>query len=271
MTRVAAIQMISGADVQRNLEDAGRLLTGAAGRGARVAVLPENFAFMGREERDKLTLAENEGDGPIQSFLADTARSTGLWIVAGTVPLQCDESSRVASACLVFDDRGCLAARYDKIHLFDVTLPGGQEQYEESATVRPGDTPVCVDTPAGRLGLSVCYDLRFPELYRQLTDRGAEWFCVPSAFTSATGEAHWEVLLRARAIENLCYVVAPAQSGIHENGRETYGDSMIVGPWGRILDRLSRGSGTVISDLDLVAQRKLRQNFPTLDHRRLSN
>ncbi len=271
MTRVAAIQMVSAADLRRNLKDTAELLTEAASKGAQVATLPENFSFMGREEHDKLALAEEEGDGPIQSFLAATARSTGLWIVAGTVPLRCEESSRVASACLVFDDHGNLAARYDKIHLFDVTLPGGREQYEESATVRPGDTPVCVDTPAGRLGLSVCYDLRFPELYRQLTECGAEWFCIPSAFTATTGRAHWEVLLRARAIENLCYVVAPAQSGIHENGRETYGDSMIVAPWGRILDRLARGSGNVIADLDLVAQRKLRQNFPTLDHRRLSN
>jgi nitrilase len=170
----------------------------------------------------------------------------------------------------VFDANGQRVARYDKIHLFDVAIPGRDERYLESASVLPGRTPVCVDTPAGRLGLAVCYDLRFPELFRRLLDLGAEWFCLPSAFTAPTGRAHWETLLRARAIENLCHVVAPAQSGFHDNGRETHGDSMIVDCWGRVLARLPRGTGVVLADIDLVRQREVRQNFPSVAHRRLT-
>jgi len=270
MTRVAAIQMVSCADVATNLEVAGRLLRDARDRGASLAALPENFAFMGFEEADKRAVAEDEGGaGPIQSALASFARRLGLWIVAGTVPLRVPGEERVAAACLVFDADGRRVARYDKIHLFDVAVPGGEERYRESATVRPGETPVCIDTPAGRLGLAVCYDLRFPELFRRLLDLGAECFCIPSAFTAPTGRAHWETLLRARAIENFCHVVAPAQSGFHENGRETHGDTMIVDHWGRVLARLPRGSGAVVADVNLVHQREVRQNFPTLDHRRL--
>jgi nitrilase len=225
---------------------------------------------MGLREADKLAIAEDEGVGPIQEMLAGTARELGLWLVAGTVPLRLPgDAARTAAACLVFDADGRRVARYDKIHLFDVAIPGRDERYEESASVRPGTTPVCVDTPAGRLGLAVCYDLRFPELFRRLLDLGAEWFCLPSAFTAPTGRAHWEALLRARAIENLCHVVAPAQSGFHENGRETHGDSMILDCWGRVLARLPRGTGVVVGDIDLVRQREVRQNFPSVDHRRL--
>jgi nitrilase len=177
--------------------------------------------------------------------------------------------TRTAAACLVFDADGHRVARYDKIHLFDVAIPGKDERYQESASVRPGQSPVCVDTPAGRLGLAVCYDLRFPELFRRLLDLGAEWFCLPAAFTAPTGRAHWETLLRARAIENLCHVVAPAQSGFHENGRETHGDSMIVDCWGRVLARLPRGTGVLVGEIDLVRQREVRQNFPSITHRRL--
>jgi len=270
MSRVAAIQMTSCADVARNLETAGRLLREARARGACLAALPENFAFMGLAEADKLAVAEPDHAGPIQSAIAAQARELGLWIVAGTVPLRVTGESRVASACLVFDAEGRRVARYDKIHLFDVAIPGRDERYQESASVIPGQVPVCVATPAGRLGLAVCYDLRFPELFRTLLDLGAEWFCLPSAFTAPTGRAHWEVLLRARAIENLCHVVAPAQSGFHDNGRETHGDSMIVDCWGRVLARLPRGGGVVVADIDLVGQRKVRQNFPSLDHRRLT-
>ena len=270
MTRVAAIQMVSSADVGRNLAAAVELLRRARAEGAQVAALPENFAFMGLREADKLAIAEDEGAGPIQDMLAGTARELGLWLVGGTVPLRLPgDAARTAAACLVFDADGCLAARYDKIHLFDVAIPGRDERYQESASVRPGTTPVCVDTPAGRLGLAVCYDLRFPELFRRLLDLGAEWFCLPSAFTAPTGRAHWEALLRARAIENLCHVVAPAQSGFHENGRETHGDSMILDCWGRVLARLPRGTGVVVGDIDLVRQREVRQNFPSVDHRRL--
>ena len=269
MTRVAAIQMVSSADVGRNLDSASRLLREAKAQGARVAALPENFAFMGVAEADKFAIAEVDGDGPIQAWVASLARELDLWIVAGTIPLHVAGESRLAAACLVCDAAGRRVARYDKIHLFDVAIPGRDERYQESSSVMPGTTPVCVDTPAGRLGLAVCYDLRFPELFRHLLSLGAEWFCLPSAFTAPTGRAHWETLLRARAIENLCHVVAPAQSGFHENGRETHGDSMIVDCWGRVLARLPRGTGVVAAEIDLVRQREVRQNFPCVDHRRL--
>ena len=269
MTRVAAIQMVSSADVGLNVDGASRLLREARAQGARVAALPENFAFMGVAEADKCAIAENDGDGPIQSMLASLASELGLWIVAGTLPLRVPGEARLAAACLVYDAAGRRVARYDQIHLFDVEIPGKDERYQESSSVWPGATPVCVDTPAGRLGLAVCYDLRFPELFRRLLSLGAEWFCLPSAFTAPTGRAHWEVLLRARAIENLCHIVAPAQSGFHENGRETHGDSMIVDCWGRVLARLPRGTGVVTAEIDLVRQRELRQNFPCVDHRRL--
>jgi nitrilase len=269
MTLVAAIQMTTTADVGRNLAVAGALLQQARERGAGVAALPENFAFMGLAEADKLGVAEDDGAGPVQDALAGLARQLGLWIVAGTLPVRAPGEARVAAACLVFDADGRRVARYDKVHLFDVAIPGREERYQESASVLPGQRTVCVDTPAGRLGLAVCYDLRFPELFRRLLDDGAEWFCLPSAFTAPTGRAHWEILLRARAIENLCHVVAPAQSGFHQNGRETHGDSMIVDCWGRVLARLPRGTGVVIADIDLVRQREVRQNFPSIQHRRL--
>ena len=269
MTTVAAIQMTTSADVTGNLAEAGRLLGEAHSRGAQVAVLPENFAFMGMSESDKFAIAEEQGAGPIQEFVASTARDLGMWIVAGTIPLRIAGEQRLAAASLVFDHEGRCVARYDKIHLFDVEIPGREERYQESASVRPGAEPVCVDTPAGRLGLAVCYDVRFPELFRRLLELGAQWFCLPSAFTAPTGRAHWETLLRARAIENLCHVVAPAQSGFHQNGRETYGDSMIVDCWGRVLARLPRGTGAVLANIDLVRQREVRQNFPSVTHRRL--
>ncbi len=269
MTVVAAVQMVSSADRDRNLADAGRLLREARDAGAVIAALPENFAFMGVAEPDKFAIAEDEGGGPIQDFLSATARGLGLWIVGGTVPLRVPGQSKLAAAALVFDAEGRRVARYDKIHLFDVAVPGRDERYQESATMQPGAQPVCVDTPAGRLGLAVCYDVRFPELFRRLLTMGAQWFCLPSAFTAPTGRAHWETLLRARAIENLCHMVAPAQSGFHENGRETYGDSMIVDCWGRVIGRLPRGTGIVLGDIDLVRQREVRQNFPCVDHRRL--
>jgi nitrilase len=261
--------MVSSADVGRNLEAARTLLRQARDGGARIAALPENFAFMGAREADKLSIAEEEGAGPIQQAVAGLARELGLWIIAGTLPLRVAGDERTAAACLVFDGDGRRVARYDKIHLFDVAIPGKDERYQESGSVCPGTTPVCVDTPVGRLGLAVCYDLRFPELFRRLLAEGAEWFCLPSAFTAPTGRAHWETLIRARAIENLCHVVAPAQSGFHENGRETHGDSMIVDCWGRVLARLPRGTGVVVGEIDLVRQREVRQNFPCVDHRRL--
>jgi predicted amidohydrolase len=266
---VAAIQMTSAAAVADNLADAARLLAEAAAAGARVAVLPENFALMGRREADKLAAAEAPGDGPIQAMLAQTAARLGLWIVAGTVPLRVEGEPRVAAACLVYDEHGKQVARYDKIHLFDVDIPGRDEAYRESANNRPGDVVVVVDTPAGRLGLSVCYDVRFPELFRQMSTAGATWFSVPAAFTVPTGEAHWETLLRARAIENLCGVVAAAQVGQHANGRATYGHSMIIDHWGRVLAARPQQPGVVLADFDPVAQAEARQRFPALAHRRL--
>jgi predicted amidohydrolase len=270
VSKVAAVQMTSGADVARNLENAHALLRGARQQDATVVVLPENFAFMGRGEAAKLEVAEEAGEGPIQEFLAEAARHYGFCVVGGTVPVKVPDETRVAAACLVFDGQGRQVARYDKIHLFDVDVPGKLESHRESRAVRPGSQPVVVDTPAGRLGLAVCYDIRFPELFRQLLAEGAEWFSLPSAFTVPTGRAHWELLLRTRAVENLCYLVAAAQSGFHENGRETHGDSMIVEPWGRVVARLPRGTGVITAELDLARQRRLRQDFPAVDHRRFA-
>lgn len=265
--KVAAIQMTSGPDVAANLQQAGALLKQARERGAVLAVLPENFAFMGLKDADKRAVGEAEGRGPIQEFLAATARDLKLWVVGGTMPMTVEGDGRVAAASLVFDDSGKRVARYDKIHLFDVDIPGKAETYRESAHVAPGRTPVIVDTPVGKLGLSVCYDMRFPELFRRLSAAGAQIITVPSAFTGPTGRAHWETLLRARAIENLCHVIAPAQSGFHPNGRETYGDSMIIDHWGAVLQRLPRGQGCVVADVDLNRQAAARTSFPALDHR----
>ncbi|MEX0735561.1 MAG: carbon-nitrogen hydrolase family protein [Steroidobacteraceae bacterium] len=264
---VAAVQMTSVADVPRNLATARRLLAEARERNACLAVLPENFCFMGRTEAERRQIVERDGDGPVQQAVAAMAREFRLWIVAGTQPIAVAGDARPANACIVYDDAGRRAARYDKIHLFDVDVPGGREGYRESANAAPGASPVLVDTPAGRLGLSVCYDLRFPELFRRLVSEGAEIFSVPSAFTGPTGRAHWEILLRARAIENLCHVIAAAQSGLHDNNRETYGDSLIADYWGRVLAREPRGSGVVVAALDLDALRATRASFPALQHR----
>ncbi|HVC30072.1 MAG TPA: carbon-nitrogen hydrolase family protein [Steroidobacteraceae bacterium] len=270
MPRVAAIQMTSGPDVPANLRQARALLEEAAGRGAELAALPENFSFMGLADGDKRRVAEEDGRGPVQDFLAESARRLGMWIVGGTVPLRTASDGRVAAACLVHDSAGQRRARYDKIHLFDIQVPDRAESYRESANVAPGSTPVVVETPVGRLVLSVCYDVRFPELFRRLSAGGAQLLAVPAAFTEPTGRAHWETLVRARAIENLCFVLAPAQSGLHPSGRETYGDSMIVDHWGRVIDRLPRGCGCIAADIDLERQRRDRGSFPSLTHRVLN-
>src|SRR5712664_299135 len=267
--KVAAIQMTSGPDVTANLEQARVLLEDAVGRGARLAALPENFSFMGLKDADKRGVAEADGSGPAQDFLAGSARRLRLWIVGGTVPLRAGADGRVAAASLVYDTDGQRVARYDKIHLFDVDIPGRAESYRESAHVAPGSSPAVIDTPVGRLGLSVCYDVRFPELYRHLSAAGAQLLAVPSAFTSPTGRAHWETLLRARAIENLCYVVAPAQSGTHTSGRETYGDSLIVDYWGQVMSRLAKGAGVITAEIDLAKEAETRARFPALDNRQL--
>jgi len=266
---VAAVQMTSVADVGRNLDTARVLVRRARAGGACLAVLPENFCFMGRSEAERRGIVEPDGDGPVQRAVAAMARESAIWIVAGTQPIAVPGEPRPANACIVYDDTGRRVARYDKIHLFDVDLPGGREGYRESANAVPGAKPVTVDTPAGRVGLTVCYDLRFPELFRQLVSEGAEIFTVPSAFTGPTGRAHWEVLLRARAIEDLCFVIAAAQSGVHDNDRETYGDSLVVDYWGRVLARQPRGSGVVLATLDRDGQRATRASFPALHHRRI--
>ena len=269
MGKVAAIQMTSSHIVADNLAAAGDLLREAKDLGCDIACLPENFSFIGLRDADKLQVAEPDGDGVVQSFLSDTARELKMWILGGTIVLRGDSDRRVANSSLLIDADGERVARYDKIHLFDVTIPGRDEQYRESTHVTPGRETVIADTPVGKLGLSVCYDMRFPELYRELVSQGAEWLAMPAAFTVPTGRAHWETLLRARAIENLCYVVAPAQTGTHTSGRETYGDSLIVDYWGQVLSRLARGSGVISAEIDLAKEAETRARFPALDNRQL--
>jgi predicted amidohydrolase len=269
MTNVACIQMASGPNVGANLLEAERLINQAVRQEAGLVVLPENFAIMGQSERDKVDVREVEGEGPIQQVLADQAARHGIWLVGGTIPLVASVPDKIRASCLVFNDKGEQVARYDKIHLFDVDLVDTDEQYTESETIEPDDRIVVFDSPFGRIGLSVCYDLRFPELYRQQLDAGMEVLVVPAAFTAITGRAHWEVLVRARAIENLCYVVAADQGGYHLNGRETHGHSMIVDPWGIVLNSLARGPGVVSATIDLGRLESARRNFPSIQHRRL--
>ncbi len=263
VVRIAGVQMASGPSVPANLAEAGRLIAMAARQGARLVALPEYFPIMGMQDRDKVKVREAEGKGPIQAFLAATAKEHKIWLVGGSVPLVANDAHRVRNSCLVYDDKGRLAARYDKIHLFGFDM--GAEHYSEERTIEPGTEVKVVDTPFGRLGLSICYDLRFPELYRAMKD--VDLILVPSAFTETTGKAHWEMLIRARAIENLAYVLAPAQGGYHLNGRETHGDSMIVDPWGVVLDRLPRGSGVVTAGINPEYLRRLRTSLPSLTHR----
>ncbi len=267
--RVAAIQMNSGADIDANLESAGQLLAGAAADGCQLAVLPENFALMPKSGRDKSASAEQPGTGPIQSFLSDAARRHKLWIVGGSIPLVSPEAERVYGASVVLDAHGEQRACYRKIHLFDVTLPDGAESYQESWSMYPGDTPETVNTPLGTVGLTICYDLRFPELYRRLVDMGAVAFTVPAAFTQVTGLAHWQVLLRARAIENLAYVIAPGQYGEHPDGRRTHGHSLIVDPWGKVLAEAPDRECFIAAEVDPELPLTLRSEFPALANRRL--
>jgi len=267
--RVAAIQMNSGADVGENLQTADRLLGDAAADGCKLVVLPENFALMPLKGRDKAAHGEQPDDGPIQVFLADAARRHGLWIVAGSMPMASPETERVFGACPVYDSEGIQQACYRKIHLFDVKLPDRDEAYQESWSMFPGDDPVTVDTPIGKIGLTICYDLRFPELFRRLVDDGATVFTVPAAFTQVTGQAHWHTLLRARAIENLAYVIAPGQYGEHPDKRLTYGHSLIVDPWGKVLAEQAEGECIVAADIDPDLPEKLRNEFPALANRRL--
>lgn len=261
--KVAGIQMASSPQVSSNLIEAERLIAIAVKQGAKIVVLPEYFCMMGFKETDKVKVREKEGEGPIQHFLAKMAKEYKIWLIGGTVPLTSNFPKKVRNSCLVYNDKGVQVARYDKIHLFGLDL--GTEHYHEENTIESGDSVLVVDTPYGKIGLSICYDLRFPELYRAMGE--VDILVVPSAFTETTGKAHWECLLRARAIENLCYVIAPAQGGYHLSGRETHGNSMIVDPWGVILDRLPRGSGVVMANLNRDYQASLRNSLPALNHR----
>lgn len=263
--KVAAIQMASGPKVSANLSEAGRLIEKAAAAGAKLVVLPEYFAIMGLEDTDKVKVAEKEGTGVIQRFLSRTAKEHAIWLIGGTIPLQCEIEGKIRNSCLVYDDNGKQVARYDKIHLFGLDL--GNEHYHEEKTIDAGDQIVTLETPFGKIGLSVCYDLRFPELFRAMKD--VDIIVLPSAFTETTGKAHWETLVRARAIENLCYVIASAQGGYHLSGRETHGNSMIVDPWGVILDRLPRGSGIVMAGINTAYQKSLRKSLPALKHKKI--
>ncbi len=261
--RVAALQMASGPQVDANLSEAERLIKTAADAGASLVALPEYFAIMGMKDTDKVAVAETFGRGQIQEFLARTAKRFGVWIVGGTVPLKGTDPHRIRNSCLVYDKDGHCVARYDKIHLFG--FQRGAEYYDESHTIEAGNEVVAFDSPFGRIGLSICYDLRFPELFRAMGE--VDLIFLPAAFTETTGRAHWEPLVRARAIENLAYVVAPAQGGYHMNGRETHGASMIVDPWGVVLDQLPRGSGVVIAGVNPVHQTQLRSQLPALSQR----
>jgi nitrilase len=265
--------MNSSSEVAQNLERAAVLINQSVEYGAALVALPENFALMPRHESDRMAVAEEPGHGPIQDFLAGQAKHHGIRLVGGTVPLMAAGEKKFHASCLFFGPDGRCLARYDKIHLFDVVV-SDSEAYRESDFFTAGDAgtenQICVDTPQGRLGLTICYDVRFPELYRELSGRGAAIFTVPSAFTATTGGAHWEILLRARAIENLAYVIAPGQSGTHESGRVTFGHSMIIDPWGKILHRLTdEPEGVVIADIDQDRLKSIRRYFPSLRHRRL--
>ncbi len=263
--KAAAIQMVSGPVVEENLRTAAELIREAARQGARLVGLPEYFCLMGMRDQDKVRVREADGKGPIQDFLARTAAELGVWLVGGTTPLVCSHPDKVRNACLVYDPEGKRVARYDKIHLFGFS--SGDERYDEAATIEPGDTPVAFDSPFGRIGLSVCYDVRFPELYRSFAP--VNILFVPSAFTAPTGEAHWEVLLRARAIENLAYLVAPAQGGRHPSGRRTWGHSMVIDPWGRVLRSVETGPGIALAEIDLSVIDQLRTSLPALEHRKI--
>ncbi|GAB1388526.1 MAG: hydrolase [Rubrivivax sp.] len=265
--KVAALQMVSGTDVQRNLDDARALLAQAAAAGAQLVALPEYFCLMGRRDEDKLAIAEAAGEGPIQRMLADAARAHGLWIVGGTLPLTGADAAHVRNACLVFGPDGQQAARYDKMHLF--AFAQGSERYDEGRTLEAGGTPVALQALALRVGLSICYDLRFPELYRALMRPPCDLLVVPAAFTHTTGEKHWELLLRARAVENQCYVLAAAQGGRHDNGRRTWGHSMVVDPWGEVLACCEEGPGLALAELEPERIAKVRAQLPALAHRRL--
>lgn len=271
MSKCAAIQMVSSPNVSSNLIAAEQLIAEAAKAGAKLVALPENFALMGNHERDKLAVKETDGSGPIQAFLARVAKQYAVWVVAGTMPIASENADKVRASCLIYDDQGQRVARYDKIHLFDVDVPGTNEAYRESDSIEAGETDqaLIIDTPFGKLGVGICYDLRFPEFFRAMSHEGVDMLIIPAAFTAETGAVHWELLLRARAVENLSYIIAPNQGGFHDNGRRTFGHSMIIDPWGVVLDCYKTGSGFVCADINPERLAKIRSTFPVLTHRRL--
>ena len=270
MTYVAAIQMVSTDAVSKNLELAERLIEEAVSKKAKLITLPENFPLMGKRDEDRLAITESYNDGPLQLFLSEQSKRYKIWLLGGTIPLKSNNPEKVFATNLLFNPDGDCIARYDKIHLFDVILDGrDEESYRESKTFESGNDVVVVKTEIGNIGLSVCYDLRFPEMYRKMHQKNVQIITVPSAFTATTGKAHWETLLRTRAIENLCYLIASNQGGVHANGRKTWGHSMIVDPWGEILAEVIEETGVAIAKIDINKQTSLRKRFPTLTHRKL--
>ncbi|MCX7150389.1 MAG: carbon-nitrogen hydrolase family protein [Rhodocyclales bacterium] len=261
--KIAAVQMISGPDVAPNLSIAGRLIAEAATAGAQLVALPEYFPLIGATDADRLAAREVDGNGPIQDFLADAARRDGLWLIGGSIPLMANDPAKLRNTCLVFDPQGQRVARYDKIHLFG--FKNGSEAYDEAATIERGDQVVAFDSPLGRVGIAICYDLRFPELFRAMSD--IDLLVLPAAFTETTGRAHWELLLRARAVENQCYVLAAAQGGQHPNGRITHGNSMVIDPWGEVLARMDKGEGVIIAELNRQRLVDIRASLPALRDR----
>jgi nitrilase len=262
-TRIAAVQMISGPDMAPNLATAGRLIGEAAAAGAQLVALPEYFPLIGATDADRLAAREVDGSGPIQDFLAAAAQKHGLWLVGGSIPLVANDPAKLRNSCLVFDPQGKRVARYDKIHLF--SFRKGDEAYDEAATIERGNRVVAFDSPLGRIGIAICYDLRFPELFRALGE--VDLLVLPAAFTETTGRAHWEMLLRARAVENQCYVLASAQGGQHPNGRMTHGNSMVIDPWGEVLARMDKGEGVVVAELNRLRLVEVRTSLPALKHR----
>ncbi|MEY3219461.1 MAG: hypothetical protein RIT27_818 [Pseudomonadota bacterium] len=261
---IAAIQMVSNTDISTNLKQAEQLLKQAVSESARICVLPEYFAQMGKPE-EMLSIAEPIGQGKLQDFLANQAAKHGIYLVGGSIPLRSTVPQKLLASCLVFNPQGLKIGHYNKIHLFDVSIPEKNEHYEESATFEKGHQITTIQTPFANIGIGICYDIRFPEQFREMT--AIEILAIPAAFTQTTGQAHWEVLLRARAIENQVYVIAANQGGKHNNGQETYGNSLIINGWGTVLNRREKGQGIVISNYDPVALQQLRKNFPVLTHR----
>lgn len=268
-TKIAAVQMCSSMSLDENLQKAKELITEASKNQAKLVVLPEMFTLMGKTERSKLDIKEPYGKGKVQSFLSALALEHNIWIVSGTIPLECDNKDKIKAACLIFNDQGQCVARYDKVHLFDVVL-SQEEIYKESDTTEAGDHLTLIDSPFGKLGIAICYDLRFPELFRSLFNKGAEILIVPSAFTETTGRAHWEILARSRAIENFCYFIGSCQGGKHANGRSTFGHSLIINPWGTVLAKKEdQEPGVIYADIDLMALKKARESIPIQNHQRI--